>query len=75
LNKNQVMELLNEIVASYPALAVDGFYTREIRSSTTGDVELRLLTSLDRESRKHLNPIIENRGLRVIVEKNLLIIY
>lgn len=75
MKKAQVVELLNEIVASCPALAVDGFYTREIRSSSAGDLELRLLGSLDRDSRKRLSAVIENRGLRLIEEKNLLIIY
>ena len=75
MNKIQVMELLNEIVAACPALAVEGFYTREIRFSSIGDVELRLFASLDRESRKKLNFILENRGLRLIEEKHLLIMY
>ncbi len=75
MNKSEAMELLNEIVASCPALASSGFYTREIRSSSTGNVELRLLTSVDPRSRKTLSSLVANRGLKLIEEKGLLIIY
>ncbi len=75
MNKNEAMELLNEIIVSCPALASNGFYTREIRSSTTDKVELRLLASLDPRSRMTLSSLIANRGLRLIEERGLLIIY
>ena len=75
MNKSEAMDLLNEIIASCPALNFNGFYLREIRSSLTNEVELRLLVSLDKDSRKTVNPVIANRGLQLIEESGLLIIY
>ena len=75
MKRSETGELLNEIVASCPALAYNGFYCREIRSSLTNDVELRLLASLDKNSRRTFIPLIANRGLKLIEENNLLIIY
>jgi hypothetical protein len=75
MDKIEAMELLNEICESCPELAEKGFYTREIRSSPVGNVELRLLASLDRESKKSLNSIVSKHGLKLIVATDLLIIY
>jgi hypothetical protein len=75
MNKSEATELLNKIVAACPTLTCNGFYTREIRSSPTGSVELRLLASLDKDSRKILNSILSDRRLRMEEEKDLLIIY
>jgi hypothetical protein len=75
MNKNEATELLNKIVASCPTLSCNGFYTREIRSSSTGSVELRLLASLDKDSRKTLNSILSDHNLKMEEEKDLLIIY
>ncbi len=75
MDKGEAVKLLNEIMASCPTLDCTGFYTREIRSSSTGGVELRLLTSLDKDSRRSLNSVIANHGLHLIEEKGLLIIY
>lgn len=73
--KSEATELLKDIIASCPALALSGFYTRDIRSSPKNEVELRLIASLDKESRKNLSPLIANRGLKLIEESGLLIIY
>jgi hypothetical protein len=75
MNKTEVMELLKEIMAACPTINCDGFYTREIRSAPKGDVELRLLGSLDRESKRSLNNVIAKHGLTLIEENNLQIIY
>ena len=74
-NKSDALEVLNEIIASCPELTFNGFYLREIRSSLTNDVELRLLASLDKNSRRTLIPAVANHGLRLIEENSLLIIY
>ena len=75
MNKSEALKLLNAIVASCPLLAFSGFYIREIRASSTGDVELRLLSSIDTSSRKTLNSVIATRGLKLEEVGNLLIIY
>jgi hypothetical protein len=75
MNKSEALELLNEIIASCPVLASSGFYTRDVRSSSDGKVELRLLASLDPRSRKTFSSLVANRGLKLIEEKGLLIVY
>lgn len=75
MNRAEAIELLNEIIASCPALALGGFYTRDIRSSLDCNVELRLFASLDRDSRKIINSILTKYGLKMIEEVRLLIIY
>jgi hypothetical protein len=75
MDKTQAMGLLKEIVAVCPALDMVGFYTRAIRFSSNGDIELRLLATLDADSRKNLGPMLANHRLTLIEEKGLLIIY
>lgn len=75
MNKTQAVELLNEIAGVCQSLAIDGFYTRNIRQAPMDSVELRLLASLDIDSRKKLNSIVSNRGLRMQEENGLVIIY
>jgi hypothetical protein len=75
MNKTQAIELLNEIIASCKSLSVGGFYTRPIRAVSTDNVELRLIASLDFDSRKRLNSIVSNRRLTMEEEKGLVIIY
>ncbi len=75
MNKDEATKLLNKIIATCPTLTCNGFYTREIRSSLTGSVELRLLASLDKDSRKTLNSILADHRLKMEEEKGLLIIY
>jgi hypothetical protein len=74
MDKTKAVELLNEIAASCQALNIGGFYTRDIRSQV-GSVELRLITSLDLESRKRIMPILSKRGLMMQEENGLVIIY
>ena len=71
MNKNEATGLLNEIVAKCPTLTYNGFYTREIRSSLTGNVVLRLHASLDKDSRKTLNSILADHRLKMEEEKDL----
>ena len=75
MNKNQAIELLNEIIDSCQSLNIGGFYTKPIRQAPTDSVELRLITSLDLNSRKKLANIVLNRGLRMEEETGLVIIY
>jgi len=75
MNKTEALDLLKEIMFFCPTLNCEGFYTREIRSSPKGDVELRLITSLDRDSKRNLNSLIAKHELKLIEEDNLLIIY
>ena len=75
MNKTQAIELLNEIAGVCQSLTLGGFYTRSIRQASEGSVELRLMASLDPSSRKQLNSIVSNRGLKMQEENGLVIIY
>jgi len=75
MNKNQAIERLNEIAGACQSLIIDGFYTRNIRQASEDSVELRLIASLDMDSRKKLSSIVSGRGLRMQEEKELVIIY
>jgi len=61
MDKNEALKLPKEIVVSRPELACGGFYTHEIRSSPTGEVELRLLAPLDADSRNTINSKLTTR--------------
>ena len=75
MDKSEAMQLLNEICAACPEVAMGGFYIKDIRSSPQGRVELRLLSQLNRDSNKNLNSILTRRGLKLIKTNDLLIIY
>ena len=75
MNKSQALELLNQIAAICQSLNVSGFYTRPIRFVGGDSVELRLMTSLDGENRRKLASIVSGRGLKMVEEKGLVIIY
>lgn len=75
MNKSQVIDLLNQIAYTCESLTIDGFYTQPIGAIGADSVELRLVTSLDFDSRKKLNYLISSRGLKMQEEKGLVIIY
>jgi hypothetical protein len=75
MNKTKAIELLNEIAGVCQSLTIGGFYTRNIRQAPMESVELRLIAELDTDSRKKLNSIMSNRGLRMQEESGLVIIY
>ena len=75
MNKNQAIGLLNEIIGTCQSLNIGGFYTRPIRQAPIDSVELRLITSLDPNSRKKIARIIQIRGLKMEEENGLVIIY
>jgi hypothetical protein len=75
MDKSEAMQLLNEICAVCPEVAVAGFYLKEIKSLPPGKVELRLMTQLSRESSKYLDRLVTKRRLTLIKANELLIIY
>ncbi len=75
MNKTEAREFLKELVAACPTLNCEGFYIREIRSSTKGNVELRFLGSLDKDSKRTIKSVIAQHKLKLIEDNNLQIIY
>jgi|WetSurMetagenome_2_1015567.scaffolds.fasta_scaffold1382876_1 hypothetical protein len=75
MNKAQAIDLLNQIAAKYQSLKIGGFYTKQIRTVGTDAVELRLITSLDPNSRKKLASLVSSLGLKMDEDNGLVIIY
>jgi hypothetical protein len=75
MNKSQAIDLLNQIAYICESLTIDGFDTRPIGAIGADSVELRLIASLDFDSREKLNYLISSRGLKMQEEKGLVIIY
>jgi hypothetical protein len=75
MNRTQALELLNQIGYACQSLSIDGFYTRPIRAVSNDNVELRLIASLNDDSRRRLTSVVSGRGLRMEEEKGLVIIY
>ncbi len=75
MDKNEAMQLLNEICGVCPEVGTGGFYLKEIKSLPPGRVELRLMTQLGRDSLKRLDQILTKRRLTLIKANGLLIIY
>lgn len=75
MNKSQAIELLSQITTTCQSLTIGGFYTRPIRFAGTDSVELRLIISIDSESRKKLASMLASRNMKMDEEKGLVIIY
>ncbi len=75
MDKAQAIGLLNDIVASCRSLDVSGFYTSPLHALPTEVVELRLIASLDADSRKQIRSMISPRGLKMAEDKGLVIIF
>jgi hypothetical protein len=75
MNKDRAIELLNQIVATCQSLIISGFYTRPIWAAGSESVELRLITTLDTESRKRLTSLVSSKRLKIVEEKGLVIIF
>jgi hypothetical protein len=75
MNKIQAVDLLNQIIVSCQSLSISGFYTHPMHADPEANVELRLITTLDVDSRRRISSILSSRGLKIEEDKGLVIIY